>query len=38
MGDRDLVYEGKYGNGGFNMIYWDFFDMALADMKEPKKE
>jgi hypothetical protein len=32
--DRNLFYEGKYANDGFNMIYWDFFDNAVADIKK----
>lgn len=37
--DRNLFYEGKYANDGFNMIYWDYFDKALSDMRrEGEKE
>ena len=37
--DRNLFYEEKYANDGFNMIYWDFFDDALADIRrEEEKE
>jgi hypothetical protein len=37
--DRNLFYEEKYGNDGFSMIYWDFFDKAIADIKnETEKE
>lgn len=32
--DRNLFYESKYANDGFNMIYWDLFDKALADLKK----
>ena len=32
--DRNLFYERKYLNDGFNMIYWDLFDKALADLKK----
>ena len=32
--DRNLFYERQYANDGFNMIYWDFFDKALADLKK----
>jgi type II secretory pathway pseudopilin PulG len=37
--DRNLFYERKYANDGFNMIYWDLFDKALADLRnETEKE
>lgn len=37
--DRNLFYERKYTNDGFNMIYWDLFDKAILDLKkEDKKE
>jgi hypothetical protein len=29
--DRNLFYDGKYSNDGFNMMYWDLFDKALRD-------
>ena len=32
--DRNLFYKNKYANDGFNMIYWDFFDRAVAQMGE----
>ncbi len=37
--DRNLFYEGKYTSDGFNMIYWDFFDKAIAEVqKQTEKE
>jgi hypothetical protein len=37
--DRNLFYEGKYANDGFNMIYWDFFDKTVAEIqKETERE
>jgi hypothetical protein len=37
--DRNLFYDGKYYNDGFNMIYWDFFDKTAAEIqKETEKE
>lgn len=35
--DRHLFYEEKMGNGGFNMMYWDFFDKQLSEFKNIKK-
>ena len=35
--DRNLFYEGKYANDGFNQIYWDFFDKALAEIKKEEE-
>lgn len=35
--DRNLFYEGKYANDGFNMIYWDYFDQAAADIRKEKE-
>jgi hypothetical protein len=32
--DRNIFYENKYKNDGFNMIYWDFFDKNVADLAE----
>lgn len=29
--DRNLFYEEKYANDGFNMIYWDLFDMSVEE-------
>lgn len=29
-----MFYENKYANDGFNMIYWDFFDKAVAKTKK----
>ena len=34
--DRNLFYESKYANDGFNMIYWDLFDKAIADQETKK--
>jgi hypothetical protein len=37
--DRNLFYERKYINDGFNMIYWDLFDKTILDLKkEGEKE
>jgi hypothetical protein len=37
--DRNLFYERKYISDGFNMIYWDFFDKAIAEIqKQTEKE
>jgi len=35
--DRNLFYDEKYANDGFNMIYWDFFDKAVSDIKKAEK-
>jgi len=32
--DRNLFYEGKYANDGFNMIYWDFFDKTVTEIQK----
>ncbi len=36
--DRNLFYDGKYTNDGFNMIYWDFFDKAVSEIQEAEKK
>jgi hypothetical protein len=36
--DRNLFYEKKYANDGFNMIYWDFFDSAVAEIKSQNEK
>lgn len=37
--DRSLFYDDRYANDGFNMIYWDFHDSAIAQIKkEHEKE
>jgi len=36
--DRNLFYEGKYANDGFNMIYWDFFDKAVSVIRDEKEK
>jgi len=37
MNDRNLFYDDKYSNDGFNMMYWDFHDKALAAQKEAEQ-
>jgi hypothetical protein len=32
--DRNLFYENKYANDGFNMIYWDFYDYAIEQIRK----
>jgi hypothetical protein len=34
--DRNLFYESRYANDGFNMMYWDLFDKALSDIKKER--
>lgn len=36
--DRNLFYDEKYANDGFNMIYWDFFDKAVSGIKEEEEK
>lgn len=36
--DRNLFYEKKYANDGFNMIYWEFFDSAVAEIKSQNEK
>ncbi|MEW6669678.1 MAG: hypothetical protein AB1512_31095 [Thermodesulfobacteriota bacterium] len=36
--DRNLFYEEKYANDGFNMIYWDFFDNALTQIRREEEK
>jgi hypothetical protein len=36
--DRNLFYDEKYSNDGFNMIYWDFFDKSVSDKKEGEEK
>jgi hypothetical protein len=36
--DRKLFYEKKCANDGFNMIYWDFFDNALAEIRRQEEK
>jgi hypothetical protein len=34
INDRNIFHETKYANDGFNMIYWDFFDNAVAEIQK----
>ena len=36
--DRNLFYDEKYANDGFNMIYWDFFDKAVSKIQEAEEK
>lgn len=36
--DRNLFYDRKYANDGFNMIYWDFFDKAVLAVNGNKEK
>ena len=36
--DRNLFYDEKYANDGFNMIYWDFFDKAVSEIQEAEEK
>lgn len=35
---RNLFYENKYANDGFDMIYWEFYDKAIAEMEKESKK
>lgn len=32
--DRNIFYDDKYANDGFNMIYWDLYDHIVTEMKK----
>ena len=36
--DRNIFYDDKYSNDGFNMIYWDFYDQVVAEIKKEREE
>ncbi len=36
--DRNLFYENRYANDGFNMIYWDLVDKELSEINEAQEK
>jgi hypothetical protein len=34
--DRNLFYDPKYGNAGFNWLYWNLFDKQKTEIEEDK--